>query len=151
MNIHVPTLIKSLKAAFVSGVKDYKKLHDYALANFVAGLATSDIINSNPEFKHLNLARTNLIFMLFPKIIFKSIRSPQYIPYSHVAKILNQSHSEFKMKNLILAIFGLSNVKYYNEDLVKTVFPFIESKVDVNILKIMLTSNRVSRQLKKFR
>jgi len=131
LNIHTPTLVKSLKAALVKGIKDYKDIHDYGVSEAICEFAASDIVNSNSEFKHLNLSRTNLIFMLFPKKIFQSIRSPQYIPYSTLAKIFTTGLGSFKLKNIALALFGLSSVKYYNKDLFSTLFPYLETKLPV--------------------
>jgi len=131
MNIHVPAMIKAFKASLVKGIKDYKKLHDYGVSQIACGFAVSDLIQNNPEFKHLQLPRTNLILMLFPKKVFKTIRSPQYIPYSFLAKILTEEYQHFKMKNLILTLYGLSSVKYYNEDLFKTLVPHLEQQAEV--------------------
>jgi hypothetical protein len=133
MNIHVPSMVKAFKTSLVQGIRDYKKLHEAGVAQIISGFAISDIINHNPEFKHLQLPRTNLILMLFPRKIFKSIRSPQYIPYALLAKILMNEHQNFKLKTLILGLYGLSSVKYYNEDLSQRIGSYLESNVGVSL------------------
>lgn len=146
LNIHSPALVKALKGSFVKGLKDYKKLHDYGASQIVCGFATNDLIKYNPEFQHLNLSRTNLILMLFPKKIFQSVRSPQYIPYSAVAKILTEGYQHFSLNHLVLSIFGLSSVKYYNKDLFALLFPYIESKLSVSFF-FFLSRHKIFRTL----
>lgn len=132
MNIHSPSLIKALKGSLVKGLKDTKKIHDYGASQMVCGFAASDIRRYHPEFKTLDLSRINLILTLFPKQVFQSTRSPQYIPYTSITKVLLEGYQSFSTKNLILCLFGLSSVKYYNQEFSTMLFPYIESKLPVS-------------------
>lgn len=141
MNIHVPSLIKGFKAAFFKGIKDKKTISSLGLANLVCGFATNDIIKSQKEFHYLSLSRINLIYNLFPKKIFQSIRSPQYMPYATIAKLILDSHKNFELKPLIQTIYGLSSIKYMNSEFFEVIFGYLQDKIKVNSLVYLILGN----------
>ncbi len=130
MNIHVPSLVKTLKSSFFLGIKDMKSVTPDGIANAACCFATNDLIRSNKEFERLDLSRVNLIYMLFPKKIFNSIRSPQYLPYQFIAKGIMDGITKFSDKEIIQTLYGLSSVKYFNMDTCKLVFEHLEKKID---------------------
>lgn len=134
LEINNEGVVAAFKGRYVKAVKHLQKAHAYDHAELCCSFALADLqmnypISGNPPTLLLGMLTLNL----FPRKVFVSGRSPQYIPYFHFAKTLSENQKTYDPRFQIVTLFGLTSVKYVNWEMFKSIFEGLEPFIDVII------------------
>lgn len=143
-------LLKSVKNGIMDKLRKKNKFKPYHLPQLISGFAQQDLLRKNKRYLlnkredfHLenksvaslnSLHELNQISQFFPKLVFVH-SSPNYILYSKLGRIVNDSMKFISPKWQALCVYGMASVEYKNFEFQDKIVDYILNRNETEVLE----------------